>query len=422
MAMALVLTAGALWWSAAAPAIEAPLKKTSPPSAVGMDDGPPLEASSIAASYTAERIELCQTLSPAAPYPICGVDSTNPPGSWQTWGNSGPLDWQPYAQGEYAGHERAPHVPDYRLRVDDVLELVFRVTRDEMSRPYEINIGDEIRVESLTDPTLTRDLIVQPDGTITVKLVGQVPAIRRTVAQLRDDIERLYLPYYKFPMITVTPLKVNTKLEDLRATVDQRFGFGGQSRQARVTPEGSIALPAVGSVPAQGLTLAELKCELDERYAIEVDGLEVTPVLVARAPRFAYILGEVRKPGRFELTGPMTLMQAISLGGGWNQGANLRQVVIFRRGDDWRLLATMLDIRGGLYGKVPAPADELWLNDSDIVVVPKAPIRVFDDQVRLVFTQGLWSIVPFSNSVGFSFFSTLTPAASSGNPVINSGS
>ena len=95
-------------------------------------------------------------------------------------------------------------------------------------------------------------------------------------------------------------------------------------------------------------------------------------------------------------------MQAIALAGGWNVGANLRQVVIFRRGDDWRLMATMLDIRGALYGKYPCPADEVWINDSDIVVVPKAPIRVFDDYIWLVFTQGLWAIVPFSQTVSIS--------------------
>jgi polysaccharide export outer membrane protein len=100
-------------------------------------------------------------------------------------------------------------------------------------------------------------------------------------------------------------------------------------------------------------------------------------------------------------------MQSIALAGGWNVGGNLRQVTIFRRGDDWRLLAAMFDVRGALYGKVACPADEVWINDSDVVVVPKAPIRVFDDYVRLIFTQGLWSIVPFYQTVAFTNLTTL---------------
>jgi polysaccharide export outer membrane protein len=362
----------------------------------------PLPTAARSIGHNDQRILLCQALSPAAPYPICGVDGVASGVAVPRWGDKRPLDWQPYAQGEYAGHARLAHVHEYRLRADDQLELVFRMTREETEGPYELNIGDEVRIESAADQTLNRDLIIQPDGTLTLRMVGQVMAMRRTVTQLTEEIEQLYQKYYKFPAITVTPLRVNTKLEDLRATVDKRFGFGGQSRTARVTPEGTIALPAIGSVPAQGLTLGELKMELDQRFAAEVQGLEVTPVLLARAPRYVYVVGVVRTPGRFEMVGPTTLTQAIALAGGWNVGANLRQVVIFRRGDDWRLLATMLDIRGALYGKYPIPADELWLNDSDIIVVPKAPLRVFDDYVSLIFTQGLWAVVPFSQSVSIS--------------------
>lgn len=249
--------------------------------------------------------------------------------------------------------------------------------------------------------------MIQPDGTITLRLVGQVKATRHTVVQLREHIEELYSKYYKIPSITVTPLRVNTKLEDLRATVDARAGAGGQNRQARVTPEGTIALPAVGNVMVQGLTLGELKRELDQRYAAEVEGIEVTPVLLQRAPRYVYVLGEVRTPGRFLLDGPTTIMQSIAMAGGWNVGANTRQIVVFRRGDDWRLMATMLDLRGALYGKMPCPADEIWLNDSDVIIVPKSPILVADDFINLVFTRGIYGVAPFNVGTTFSFLNQL---------------
>lgn len=340
---------------------------------------------------------------------IRGVDSAqgvdcDPAGGEPGWGAARPLDWQPFGQGEYVGHARTAHVPEYRLRVDDVLEFVFRLTREETTKPYQLNVGDEIRVESFTDASLNRDLLIQPDGTITLRLVGQVKATRQTVTQLRDRIEQLYTKYYKIPAVTVTPLRVNTKLEDLRATVDARAGAGGQNRQARVTPEGTIALPAIGNVPVQGLSLSELKRELDERFAAEVEGIEVTPVLLTRAPRHVYVLGEVKTPGRYLLDGPTTVMQSLALAGGWNVGANTRQIVVFRRGDDWRLLATMLDLRGALYGKAPAPTDELWVNDSDVIVVPKSPILVADDFINLVFTRGIYGVAPYSVGTSFSFF------------------
>ncbi|MCL6502166.1 MAG: polysaccharide biosynthesis/export family protein [Pirellulales bacterium] len=352
-------------------------------------------------------IQLCQALGPAAPCPVQGIDCAACGCSPRGWDAMSAIPWQVYGQGEYVGHDRLPHVPEYRLRVDDQLELVFRVTREELSEPYQLNVGDELRIESAVAEPLKRDVVIQPDGMISLPLVGQVKATRRSVEQLRQELEELYEQYFRVPGITVTPLKVNSKLEDLRATVDSRQGFGGQSRRAVVTPEGTIGLPGLGSVPAQGLTLEELKLEIDARYAQQIQGIEVTPILLERAPRFIYVVGEVKTPGRYRLEGPTTVMQAISLGGGWNVGANLRQVVVFRRGDDWRLLATMLDLRGALYGKRPCPCDEIWLNDADIVVVPKSPILVLDNFIELVFTKGIYGVLPFQTFYSFNSFSTV---------------
>lgn len=353
-------------------------------------------------------ILLCQALGPAAPCPICGVDCSTC--SWSRrggWERLRAIAWQAYAQGEYVGHARTPHVAEYRLRVDDQLDLVYRLTREETAQPYRLNVGDEVRIESFTDPALNRDLIIQPDGTITLRLLGQVHATGRTITQLRDELERRYLKYYKVPAITVTPLKVNTKLEDLRATVDRRQGLGGQTQLVRVTPEGTISLPAIGSVPAQGLTLGELQYELNERYRQQVEGIEVIPVLAQRAPRYVYVLGEVRNPGRFEMTGPTTALQALSMAGGWNVGAYLRHVVVFRRGDDWRLLATLLDLHGALYGKQPCPAGEIWLSDSDVILVPKNPVLVTDEFIELVFTRGIYGVFPATFAINFAKLSTL---------------
>jgi len=338
-----------------------------------------------------------QALGPAAPYPIYGVNCDASGGCGECgWGALGPIPWQQYAQGEYVGPARTAHVSEYRLRVDDELEAIYRVTREPTARPYELQVGDIIGLQSFADENLNRELIVLPDGTVTLRLLGQVRADGQTVEQLRNHIEDLYKKYYKVPAITVTPLKVNTRLEDLRATVDSRYGTGGQRTRARIVPDGTIALPAMPKVPAQGLTLSELKKEIDERYARNFPGMEVTPQLVTRAPRYVYVVGEVQAPGRYVLEAPTTVMQAISLAGSWRVGANLNQVVVFRRGDDWQLMATKLDIRGALYGKRPCPADEIWLSDSDIVVVPKSPILVADDAIELVFTRGIYGVLPLT--------------------------
>lgn len=360
-----------------------------------------------------DGIQLCQVLTPADPNPVPAIDCVNNPcvdcGA-RGWDALGPVaDFQEWAQGEYVGRSRLSHVPEYRLRVDDVLDFVFRVTRNEIPNSYEINVGDEVTVESTTDKDLKRTLIVLPDGTITLPLLGQVRAANMSVPQLRDELEKLYSKYYKIPAITVTPVKVDTQLEDLRYTVGGRSGFGGQVRSGRITPEGTIQLPAVGSVPAQGLTLDEFREELRERFAEKIEGIEVMPILMARAPRYVYVLGEVKTPGRYTLEAPTTVMQAIAMAGSWNNGAHLPQIVVFRRADDWRLIATMLDLRAALLGRRPCPQGEIWVGDADLIIVPKSNILRADNIIELVFTKGIYGIFPFSGNVSYTTLSALAP-------------
>jgi len=62
-------------------------------------------------------------------------------------------------------------------------------------------------------------------------------------------------------------------------------------------------------------------------------------------------------------------------------------------------MATKLDIQGALFGHRPVPSDEIWLRDSDVVLVPKTPLLRFDDALDLVFTRGLYSAFP----IGFGY-------------------
>ncbi len=328
-------------------------------------------------------------------------------------------EFQTYQQGEYVVRSRTAHVQCYRLREDDELDFVYRLTREETARPYQMNVGDEIRVESFTDRNLDRSLIVQPDGTITLALLGQVRATHHTVAQLRDELEELYKKYYKVPSINVTPLKVNTKLEDMRATVDSRAGTGGQTRRGRVTPEGTVWLPGIGSVTAIGLTLDEFRREINAHYATEVDGLEVTPILATRAPRYVFVQGEVKNPGRYTLDAPTTVMQAITMAGGWNIGANISQVVVLRRNEEWRLEATMLDLRQALLGRRSFPVGEIFISDADLIIVPKSELMLFDNLVNMVFTKGLYAVAPFTTVVLFTNLSSFGTAAAAASPATN---
>ncbi len=75
------------------------------------------------------EIRLCQWLSPAAPHCIQGIDcAQGGPCHELGWEAMRTINWQAFAQGEYVGHFRLEHVPEYRLRPEDDLEFVYLFT------------------------------------------------------------------------------------------------------------------------------------------------------------------------------------------------------------------------------------------------------------------------------------------------------
>lgn len=329
-----------------------------------------------------------------------GVDCGQGCGRYEPgWNDARPIPWQALVQGEYVAPPRLPHVPVYLIRVGDQIDFVFRRKREMSPAAYRLNVGDKIRVESMIDEKINRELVIQLDGTITLPPAMQVRAAGRTIEQLTKELEERYKALYAVPAITVTPIDTEVRLQDLLSAVDARFGQGGLSQGTTVTPEGTIQLPGIGSVAVQGLSLEEVAREVESRYAEIVLGIGVNPRLTGLAPRSIYVGGEVRTPSRIEISQPTTAIMAIAMAGGWNFGANLREVVIFRRTDDWHLIATRLDLNDALLGRRPCPADDIWLRDTDIVYVPKSRLLLRSDFINLLFTRTLYQILPLDTSI-----------------------
>ncbi|WDQ17955.1 polysaccharide biosynthesis/export family protein [Rhodopirellula sp. P2] len=325
----------------------------------------------------------------------------------QCWRCPQSMPFNVYGPGNYVGPARSAPVHEYRLRGGDQVQLTFLIKTVRSVGAYRLVVGDELLVESeadekLTRGTLERGLEIQPDGTITLRFIGQIHAAGQTIDQLRELLNERYEEYYPDPSIDVTPVATGNIARQIREAISGSEGFNPQQTVQTITPEGTLRLPRLGAVPAQGLTLSELKREIILRYDSMSAGLDVEVVLEQQAPHYVYVLGEVTTPGRFEIDAPTTVLGGIALGGGYVPGANLRQVVIFRRGPNWELLSTVLDLRGAIMGKDSRPVDEIWLQDGDVVIVPPSPIRLFDRFVSQVFTEGVYGIVPFSG-FGFSF-------------------
>jgi len=90
---------------------------------------------------------------------------------------------------------------------------------------YVIGIGDTLQVRVWKNPELTTDPQVRPDGTITITLIGDIPAAGRTPSQLRDII-KAHLKQYIRDEESVVTVAVSS-VQSYQITVSGRVAHPG---------------------------------------------------------------------------------------------------------------------------------------------------------------------------------------------------
>jgi polysaccharide export outer membrane protein len=102
------------------------------------------------------------------------------------------------------------------------------------------------------------------------------------------------------------------------------------SRTVPVRPDGKVSLPLLNDVPAAGLTPTELRGILVNRLAEYIPNPEVS-VIVREVHSFKVsVIGEVRKPDRYELRSRATVLDVLAMAGGFNEFAARTRVVVLR--------------------------------------------------------------------------------------------
>jgi polysaccharide export outer membrane protein len=97
-----------------------------------------------------------------------------------------------------------------------------------------------------------------------------------------------------------------------------------------VRPDGKISLPLVQDVQAEGLTAAELSHVIHQKLKnFIVEPMVSVIVTQVNAPKI-YVIGSVAKPGAFPLRGDISILQALSLAGGFTQFASPRSIKLIR--------------------------------------------------------------------------------------------
>jgi polysaccharide export outer membrane protein len=74
----------------------------------------------------------------------------------------------------------------------------------DAARTYTIGPPDRLRIVVLPDPVIERDVVVRPDGIISLDLVGDVPAGGRTTEDVARDIETRILRFKRNASVTVS--------------------------------------------------------------------------------------------------------------------------------------------------------------------------------------------------------------------------
>lgn len=108
------------------------------------------------------------------------------------------------------------------------------------------------------------------------------------------------------------------------------WGEASLNKEVRVLPDGSVTFPLAGRVEVGNLTTSEAEKRITEKLKTFLPEPQVTVVVISTEGTRAYILGKVLKPGPILLTGPMTVLQALSMAGGLDKFANLSSVKILR--------------------------------------------------------------------------------------------
>lgn len=160
-------------------------------------------------------------------------------------------------------------------------------------------------------------------------------------------------------------------LDKLDVTVFQEPELS--AKEIQVDASGNIALPLVGSVAAGGKTASDLSKELqrlfDARY---LRHSQVTVTVTSSVSQKVSVQGEVSQPGVYQLTGPTTLLDVISMAKGETELAKLREVVVFRSIGGQRMGA-VFDVASIRRGGAADPV----IQGNDLVVVGYSSAKRF---------------------------------------------
>lgn len=194
---------------------------------------------------------------------------------------------------------------------------------------YRLGAGDVVRITVFQNPDMLTETRVAENGTVTFPLVGAVPVGGLTVAQAQARIAEALTKggFVNNPQVNLLVVQFRSQQVSVLGYVNRPGRF--PIEEARVTLADMIATAGgVANGGADEVIVTRTAGGANEQTTVNLDAMFVEKdlksnlvlqngdiIYVPRAPVF-YIYGEVQRPGAYRIERNMTVMQALSLGGG----------------------------------------------------------------------------------------------------------
>ena len=153
------------------------------------------------------------------------------------------------------------------------------------------------------------------------------------------------------------------------------------NQEVTVRPDGRISINGIGDVFAAGLTPAEAAQKVRDVSQIKLVDPEVTVLVKEFQKPFVIVGGEVSNPGRFELRGDLTAIEAISLAGGLKNTSKHSQVLLLRKTSGDLAETKVLDLKALINTR--KLEEDIFLKSGDMLYVPQNNISKIERLVHL---------------------------------------
>ncbi len=148
------------------------------------------------------------------------------------------------------------------------------------------------------------------------------------------------------------------------------YGEPDLTRSVRVSGDGKINFPLVGEVELAGLEPAQAEAKLREGLLAKIVDPYVSVSVKEQHSRRVVILGEVQKPGAYDIppNAPLSAVEAIALAGGFTKYAAPNKTRVVRKGANGQetFLVPVNDVTKGDKSK------DVVLQPEDVVSVPQS--------------------------------------------------